>query len=162
MAEHPLRTGGPEIKLNGEQMETQPPGALRGAPGASAPALELLAPHHARLLARSGAAAEADDAASGRAGASGASATFLSMRVCRRPAPSHARLLAGRPCTARAALPRVEVVVARMLACRAPRRTCVGPPGAAESGFIGRRRRLGRELSMPPFERTRASNVALK
>ena len=79
----------------------------------------------------------ADDAASGCAGASGAAATFLSMRVCRRPAPSHARLLAGKPCTARAALPRVEVVAARtgMLAWRA---------GAAESpsraGFIGRRR----------------------
>jgi hypothetical protein len=40
--------------------------------------LELLALHHAHLLARSGAAAEADVAASGRAGAS---ATFLSMRV---------------------------------------------------------------------------------
>jgi hypothetical protein len=57
---------------------------------------------HARLLARSGAAAfgrsfgrsTADDAASDRAGASGAPATFLSMRVCRRYAASHARLLA--------------------------------------------------------------------
>ncbi len=38
----------------------------------------------------------ADDAACGRAGASGAaaSATFLSMRVCRRSVASHARLLA--------------------------------------------------------------------
>ncbi len=80
-AEHPLRTGGSEIKLNGEEeMERNSSGALR-APGAfvarlapSAPAahrilndsscssLELLAPHHrhhARLLAPSGAAAAA-------------------------------------------------------------------------------------------------------
>ena len=66
--------------------------------GSSCNSLELLALHHARLLSRSGAAAfgrsTADDAASGRAGASGAAATFLSMRVCRRYAASHARLLA--------------------------------------------------------------------
>jgi hypothetical protein len=36
----------------------------------------------------------ADDAACGRAGASGAAAAFLSMRVCRRSAASHARLFA--------------------------------------------------------------------
>jgi hypothetical protein len=36
----------------------------------------------------------ADDAACDRAGASGAAATFLSMRVCRRSVASHARLLA--------------------------------------------------------------------
>jgi hypothetical protein len=36
----------------------------------------------------------ADDAASGRAGASGASCTFLSMRVCCRSVATHARLLA--------------------------------------------------------------------
>ena len=84
---------------------------LRSAPGAfgaigtsdhqvlmACNSLELLALHHARLLSRSGAAAfgrgTADDAASGRAGASGAAATFLSMRVCRRSVASHARLLA--------------------------------------------------------------------
>jgi hypothetical protein len=54
--------------------------------GSSCNYLELLAPHHERLLAPAfGAAAfgrsTADDAASGRAGASGASPTFLSMRV---------------------------------------------------------------------------------
>ena len=71
--------------------------------GLSCDSLELLAPHHARLLARSGAAAfaaafgrsTAGDAASGSAGASGAAATFLSMRVCRRSAASHGRLLAS-------------------------------------------------------------------
>ena len=36
----------------------------------------------------------ADDAASGRTGASGAAAAFLRMLVCRRYAASHARLLA--------------------------------------------------------------------
>jgi hypothetical protein len=75
-------------------MERNSPGALR-APGAfgasgtsdglmigaSCNSLNLLAQalHHARLLS-----CTADDAASGRAGASGAAATFLSMRVCRR------------------------------------------------------------------------------
>ena len=58
--------------------------------GSSCDALNLLALHHARLLSHSGAAAfgrgTADDAACGRAGASGAAATFLSMRVCR-PSP---------------------------------------------------------------------------
>ena len=56
--------------------------------GSSYDSLKLLALHHARLLSRSGAAAfgrgTADDAACGRAGASGAAAAFLSMRVCRR------------------------------------------------------------------------------
>ena len=71
---------------------------IRQAP--SAPAAHLLALHHARLLSRSGAAAAdfgrgtADDAACGRAGVSGAAATFLSMRVCRRSVAGHARLLA--------------------------------------------------------------------
>jgi hypothetical protein len=73
--------------------------------GSSYDSLNLrVALHHARLLSRSGAAAfksrfgrgTADDAACGRAGASGAAATFLSMRVCRRSAASHARLLARR------------------------------------------------------------------
>ena len=66
--------------------------------GSSCDALNLLALHHARLLSRSGAAAfgrgTADDAACGRAGASGAAATFFSMRVCRRSVASNARLLA--------------------------------------------------------------------
>ena len=51
--------------------------------GLSFDSLALLALHHARLTA--------DDAASGRAGASGASATCLSMRVCRRSAAGHAQ-----------------------------------------------------------------------
>jgi hypothetical protein len=58
--------------------------------------------HGLRLLAPSGTPAPAaafgrstaDDAASGRAGASGASSTFLSMRVCRRSAASRASPLA--------------------------------------------------------------------
>jgi hypothetical protein len=86
-------------------MERNSPGALPGAlraPGAfcasgtsdqSCDSLNLLALHHARLLSRSGAAAEAD-AARGRAGASGSAATFLSMRVCHRSVAIHARLLA--------------------------------------------------------------------
>jgi hypothetical protein len=69
--------------------------------------LELVAAHHARLLARSGAAAfgrsTADEAASGRADASGASATFLSMRVCCHSVASHARLLARSGCGRRGA-----------------------------------------------------------
>jgi hypothetical protein len=66
--------------------------------GSSCDALNMLALHHARLLSRSGAAAfgrgAADDTACGRAGASGAAAASLSMRVCRRSVASHARLLA--------------------------------------------------------------------
>ncbi len=56
--------------------------------GSSCDSLNLLALHHARLLSHSGAAAF------GRAGASGAAATFISMRVCHRSVASHARLLA--------------------------------------------------------------------
>ena len=69
------------------------PGAF-GASGTSDPHAIIsscsLLIHHARLLAHS----TAGDAASGRAGASGASSTFLSMQVCRRSGASHARLLA--------------------------------------------------------------------
>ena len=69
------------------------PGAF-GAIGTSDPHATLsscsLLVHHARLLAHS----TAGDAASGRAGASGASCTFLSMQVCCRSGASHARLLA--------------------------------------------------------------------
>jgi hypothetical protein len=73
-------------------MERNSPGALR-----------ICSLHITRefLLSRSGAAAfgrgTADDAACGRAGASGDAATFLGMRVCRRSVASHARLLARRP-----------------------------------------------------------------
>jgi hypothetical protein len=56
--------------------------------GLSFDSLALLALHHARLAA--------DDAASGRAGASGASATCLSMPVCRRSAAGHAQGPRGR------------------------------------------------------------------
>ncbi len=88
-AEHPLRTGGFEIKLNGEALNGEklarratrawrlrrPPPHI--GPSESCDYLNLLALHHARLLSRSGPAAEA---ACGRAGASGASCTFLSMQ----------------------------------------------------------------------------------
>ena len=88
--------------INGEKFVRRAARAwrLRRQPhiGSSCDALNLLALHHARLLSRSGAAAfgrsTADDAASGRAGASGAAATFFSMIVCRRSVASHARLLA--------------------------------------------------------------------
>ncbi len=116
--------------------------------------LNLFALHHARLLARSGAAAEgrrtAGDAASGRAGASGASATFLSMNVCRRSAASCARLLArsgaaafGRSSTSNGA------ASGRTGASGATQRSLRPHCGAAESGFIGKRRRLGRALYPP-------------
>jgi hypothetical protein len=82
----------------------------------------------------------ADDAASGRASASGASATFLNMRVCRRSAAGRARLLArsGAAVTLRpsAAAP----LTARPPAAPAPlgaiRRGLRPHCGAAESGFI--------------------------
>ncbi len=104
-----------------------------------------------RCRGLSGAAAfgrgTADDAACGRAGASGAAATFLSMRVCRRSVASHARLLArseGRSTSGGAASGRTGASGAsqRVLPSR---KHC----GAAESGFIGRRRRLGRALYPP-------------
>ena len=111
--------------------------------GSSCDALNLLALHHARLLSYSGAAAfgrgTADDAACGRAGASGAAATFLSMRVCRRSVASHARLLAR---SGAAAFGRTGASGATQCGLRTH---C----GAAESGFIGRRRRLGRALYPP-------------
>ena len=113
----------------------------------------MLPLHHARMLSRSGAAAfgrgTADDAACGRAGASGAAATFLSMQVCRRSVASHARLLArsgaaafGRSASGGAACGRTGASGA---STRGLRPHC----GAAESGFIGRRRRLGRALYPP-------------
>ena len=121
--------------------------------GSSCDALNLLALHHARLLSHSGAAAfgrgTADDAACGRAGASGAAATFLSMRVCRRSVASHARLLArsgaaafGRSTSGGAASGRTGASGA---ALRVLRTHC----DVAESGFIGMRRRLGRALYPP-------------
>ena len=96
----------------------------------------------------------ADAAASGRAGASGASSTFLSMQVCCRSGASHARLLArsgaaafgaaafGRSTSGGAASGRTGASGASQ---RGRRPHC----GAAESGFTGRRRRLGRALYPP-------------
>ena len=94
-------------------------------------------------------------------GASGAAATFLSMRVCRRSVASHARLLArsgaaafgaaasgfgaaaeGRSTSGSAASGRTGASGATL---RVLRTHC----GVAESGFIGRRRRLGRALYPP-------------
>ncbi len=145
-------------------MERNSPGALRapgafGASGTSDPRrqrhigsscdslnlLPLIGPlHHARLLSRRGAAAEvfgrgtADDAACGRASASGAA--FLCMRVCRRS-------------VATAAAMRVCSLVAVLRPSRRLRRHSARPSdwhcGGAESGFIGRRRRLGRALYPP-------------
>jgi hypothetical protein len=130
--------------------------------GSSCDSLELLAPHHARLLAPSpsGAAAFkfgrsiADDAACGRAGASasGAAATFLSMRVCRRSAASRARLLALSGAAAFAAAAAAPLAARPPAAAPAPpagggRRRSARPSaacGAAASGFTGMRRRLGR------------------
>ena len=82
-------------------------------------------------------------------GASGAAATFLSMRVCRRSVASHARLLArsdaaafGRSTSGGAASGRTGASGA---ALRVLRTHC----DVAESGFIGGRRRLGRALYPP-------------
>ena len=71
-------------------------------------------------------------------GASGAAATFLRMLVCRRYAASHARLLA-RSTSGGAASGRTG-------ASGATRRGLRPHCDSAESGFIGRRRRLGRAL----------------
>jgi hypothetical protein len=103
--------------------------------GSSCSSLELLAPHHARLLARS-----ADDAACGRAGASGAAAAFLSMRICRRSVAGHVRLLARSGAAAEGGRTGASGATQRVL-----RTHC----GVAESGFIGRRRRIGRALYPP-------------
>jgi hypothetical protein len=118
--------------------------------------LELLARHHdhARLLALrvSGAAAFADDAASGRAGASGASSTVLSMRVCRKPCAS-AR--SQRRCTSGGAMPVGGAASGRTgpgaSESSASQRGLRPHCDAAESGFTGRRRRLGpRPRAIPP------------
>ena len=129
--------------------------------GSSCGALNLLALHHARLLSHSGAAAfgTADDAACGRAGASGAAATFLSMRVCRRSVASHARLLALSVLRPSAAAP---------LAARPP--AAPAPPAPLCASF-GRTAMLpnpaslaGDDASAARYtpQRTRASNEALK
>jgi hypothetical protein len=114
--------------------------------------LELLAPHHARLLARSGAAAfgaaafgrsTADDAASGP------------------PAPP-APLLLLSACESVAVL-RQAMRVCLLAAVLRPCGAASGGTGATQrgfwphygAGFIGRRRRLGRALYPP--QRTRAS-----
>ena len=130
-------------------MERNSPGALRRQRHirSSCDSLNLLALHHARLLSRSGAAAfgaaafgrgTADDAACGRAGASGAAATFLSMRVCRRSVASHARLLArrgaaafGRSTSGGAASGRTD---ASGVSQRGLRRTAVLPNPASLAG----------------------------
>ena len=147
-------------------MERNSPGALRAAwrlrrqrhIGSSCDVLNLLALHHARLLSHSGAGAfgrsTADDAACGRAGASGAAATFLSMRVCRRSVASHARLLtrSGAAAFGAAAFGRSTSDGAasdRTGASGATRRVLRPHCDSAESGFIGRRRRLGRALYPP-------------
>jgi hypothetical protein len=92
---------------------------------------------HARpsLLALSGAAS--GYAASGPAGASGASANFLSMRFCC-PAVGHARLLAPSGPAA--------FKFGRSGASGASQRGLPPHYGATESGFTARRRRLGRAL----------------
>ena len=92
----------------------------------------------------------ADDAACGRAGASGAAATFLSMRVCRRSVASHARLLARSGAAASG----------RTGASGATQRVLRTHCDVAESGFIGRRRRLGRAL-YPPTDARFAMNALL-
>ena len=69
-------------------------------------------------------------------GASGGAATFLRMLVCRRYAASHARLLARSGAAA----------FGRTGASGATRRGLRPHCDSAESGFIGRRRRLGRAL----------------
>ena len=88
----------------------------------------------------------AEDAAYGRAGASGAAATFLSMRVCRRSVASHARLLARSGAAAFGA-----AAFGRTGASGATQRVLRAHCGVAdsESGLIGRRRRLGRALYPP-------------
>ncbi len=85
-------------------------------------------------------------------GASGAAATFLSMRVCRRSVASHARLLArsGAAAFGRTAAPLAHGAASgRTGASGATQRVLRTHCGAAESGFIGRRRRLGRALYPP-------------
>ncbi len=121
--------------------------------GYSCDYIELLAPHHARMLAPSGSAAfgrsPADDAASGRAGASGASSTLLGMRVCRRSASSRARLLARSGAAAEGHSTSCGAASGRTGASGAAQRGLRPHCGAAESGFIGRRRRLGRAVYPP-------------
>ncbi len=126
----------------------------------------MLALHRARMLSRSGAAAfgaaafgrgTADDAACGHAGASGATATFLSMRVCRRSVASRARLLA-----------RSGAAAAAPLAARPP--AAPAPPAPLSAPF-GRTALLLNPASLAcddasaaryTPQRTRASNEALK
>ncbi len=149
-------------------MEKNSPGALSSTRawrlrrqrhiGSSCDSLNLLALHHARLLSHSGAAAfgrgTANDAACGRAGASGAAAAFLSMRVCRRSVASHARLLArsGAAAFGAAAFGRSTsggAASGRTGASGATQRVLRTHCGVAESGFIGKRQRLGRALYPP-------------
>ncbi len=121
--------------------------------GSACDALNLLALHHARLLSRSGATAEgrstADNATCGRAGASGAAATFLSMQVCCRSVASHARLLARSGAAAFGRSTSGGAASGRTGASGAALRVLWTHCDVAESGFIGRRRRLGRALYPP-------------
>jgi hypothetical protein len=118
--------------------------------------MELLAPspHHARPLARSTegrSTGASDDAASDRAGASGASSTFLIMRVRRRSAAGHARLLALSGAAAEGRSTSGGAASGRTGASGATQRVLRTHCGVAESesGFIGRRRRLSRALYPP-------------
>ncbi len=115
--------------------------------------LNLLALHHARLLSRSGAApcgrGTADDAACGRAGASGAACTFLNMQICHRSVASYARLLARSGAAAFGRSTSCGAASGRTGASDATQRVLRTHCGVAESGFVGRRRRLGRALYPP-------------
>ncbi len=108
--------------------------------GSSCDFLNLLALHHARLLSHwhSGAAA------------SGAAATFLSMRVCLRSAESHARLLARSGAAAAAPLAAPPAPL-----CASFGRTAMLPDPASLAGDDASAARY-------TPQRTRASNEALK
>ena len=86
---------------------------------------------------------------SGALRASGAAATFLSMRVCRRSVASHARLLARSDAAAFGRSTSGGAASGRTGASGATQRILRTHCGVAESGFIGRRRRLGRALYPP-------------
>ena len=82
-------------------------------------------------------------------GASGAAATFLSMRVCRRSVASHARLLARSDAAAFGRSTSGGAASGRTGASGATLRVLPTHCGVAEFGFIGRRRRLGRAVHHP-------------
>ena len=82
-------------------------------------------------------------------GASGAAATFLRMRVCRRSVASHARLLSRSGAAAFSRGTSGGAASGRTGASGAALRVLRTHCGVAESGFIGMRRRLGRALYPP-------------